>query len=36
MGERKCQAKGAYIYRPTAILVQVDVCEDNEFPRENT
>ena len=35
MAETKCRAKGAVIYGPT-ILVQVDVCEDNEFPRENT
>ena len=36
MAERKCQAKGAFIYRPTAMLVEVDVCEDSEFNRENT
>ena len=36
MAETKCQAKGAFIYRPTAMLVQVDVCEEREFNRENS
>ena len=34
MAERKCQAKGTFIHRPTAILVQEDVCKESEFNRE--
>ena len=36
MAEKKCQANGAFIYRATTILVQVDVCEEREFNQENT